>query len=358
MLFWYVLAFLLLVLFIIGYFADEKYNKWLAMLSIFIITFVSAFRFMIGVDYSEYADLYTYVGTDTSVYPEYSFRFLSEVLRNLNFNYQMLFVVYALISSWFIWETLKYFFDSYREILFAIFIFVITPSIGYWESMNTVRQFAASTIILYASRYVIERNWYKFLIFWGIASSLHYSALMMGVLYFIPVHYTTKRYVFMLPILGMLLYIIHIDGIVYGFLDILQRGASYALAANNKSIGPGILLCFVYIWLAKTSDIKQNFLCMMIGYDLLLYIAFANMTIRDRLVYYFAAFRFIMLAKIMLSFRGNTIVKLFTYLVVCSILLLFWGNVIESRADGFKHTTEHRESATNLNYEFNFQLYK
>ena len=193
---------------------DERLNKMLCILLIYIIVFLSAFQYGVGADYWGYVALYYSSYVDAIIpYPEISFRFFSEVLRGQGFSAQIIFFVYSLIINLFLYLTFKKYFCSYKKILLAYSLYVFCVFPGFYESLVTIRAMAASSILLYSSTFLYNGK-IKYVLLTILAGLFHTVAFMAAILVFLP-RIKRKKSLLIPIILGVVLNITGLSDSVF-----------------------------------------------------------------------------------------------------------------------------------------------
>lgn len=206
---------------------NNKIDKFLWGYIMFF-TFISAIRWGVGVDSISYA--YGFMrGTTGHEYrglteTEYLHSFLIHSVHDLGLHFSIGLGVLAFLQIFFIVMALK----SHKNLLLVLPI-VMFGSFYYLHMMNGVRQMIVAFVFLWASKFIVSRNykWYFSVIF--VASFMHHSALMLLPFYFIPTSFSLadKR------TLGLLaLTLCFIIGITPQFQGIIQYAENLAVLAG------------------------------------------------------------------------------------------------------------------------------
>ena len=263
---------------------DERLNKILCILLICVMFFLSAFQYGVGADYWGYVALYYSSYIDTVVpYPEISFRFFSEVLRELGFSAQIIFLVYSLIINFFLYLTFKKYFSSYKKIIlaYALYIFCVFP--GFYESLVTIRAMAASSILLYSSTFLYNGK-IKYVLLTILAGMFHTVAFIAALFVFLP-RIRGKKYLMMPLLFGVALNIIDLGNSVF-LLDL----GTYSDHINEyeKIVGSGgdssiriiydVILVLMLIFVSEMkNDYYMSIPLEFLAYGFCVHIAFLNM---------------------------------------------------------------------------------
>ena len=184
---------------IVSLFMIKQEVPILAWVLLVIVTIMSAVRSNIGEDYSSYIELFFLCDVMDEIlpYPEISFQILSTIIQKAELGYQCVFAFYSVAIAVFIWKSAKVYVKDRRYILLFISLWIISAfDMGWWFSMNVVRQYLAIAILLYAYRYLIENKNKKYIIWCLIAAFIHISALAMLVLPIVlKMHISKGKYV-------------------------------------------------------------------------------------------------------------------------------------------------------------------
>lgn len=155
----------------------------IACLTIFTLLFlVSALRLNVGNDYLKYVEFMHLVYSRAYVPTEVGFNALTYVIY-----YLCGFENYLLVFAFFSFETIAFFMKGiYDQSKWFSMSFILFMLLGlYFQSLSTVRYYLALAMALYSIKYVIERDWPRFILLVLIGSLFHKSMLVVLVLYFL-----------------------------------------------------------------------------------------------------------------------------------------------------------------------------
>lgn len=153
----------------------------LKFLCFFPLFFLSAFRYGVGTDYFiTYYDGFLRVlhHNDFDRF-EIGYKALCQVIGRFTSNPQWVFIITAFLFSFF---TFLAIYENSADVFFSVFLLVFTRN--YFMSMNGVRQFVGMAIILYAIKYILNKDYKMYLVFFAIASLIHYSMIICIVFIF------------------------------------------------------------------------------------------------------------------------------------------------------------------------------
>lgn len=155
----------------------------LLLTGIYLILFgMMAFRFDIGNDYRQYTQTAHEAYVGGYVVTEAGFNMLVRVLYGIAGGeyYELVFAVFAAATLFFF---LKAFARQSRDFFQTFFLFM---TLGlYFQTFNTVRYYLALSIALFSMKYVLERDYLKFIFWILIAALFHKSVLLVLPVYWI-----------------------------------------------------------------------------------------------------------------------------------------------------------------------------
>lgn len=151
------------------------------LLSIFIILFtLSACRQNVGNDYGKYVEFMHLVRCNAYVPTEPGFNLLVKIIYALSGfeNYLLVFAVYAFVT---IMLFLLAMYEQSDDFPMTCFLFM---ALGYYfQTFSTVRYYLALAIAFYSMKFVIRRQWGRFLLLVMLGSFFHKSLLVILPLY-------------------------------------------------------------------------------------------------------------------------------------------------------------------------------
>ncbi len=141
---------------------------------------VSALRLNVGNDYSNYVEFMHLVYSRAYVPTEIGFNALSYVVYYLcGFeNYILVFALLAFATIYFFMKAM------YQQSEWFNFSFLMFMLLGlYFQSLSTVRYYLALGMALYSIKFVIKRDWPRFVLVIIIGALFHKSLLVVLLLY-------------------------------------------------------------------------------------------------------------------------------------------------------------------------------
>lgn len=151
---------------------NKRYIFWIAL----VLSFFMGFRNKsVGIDTKAYYNMFQSL-TDISIANKYNdsgFYKIAYLLMKIKNDPYFPILVYSILSNFLVtyrlWDFRKY--SSYN---YAILRYV---TLFYFYSINCMRQFVSMSLVLYATKYLEEKKYYKYIVLIIIASYFHIAAL-------------------------------------------------------------------------------------------------------------------------------------------------------------------------------------
>ena len=192
----------------------QKYNQeliisrgqglgYLCLGVIFTVLFLlSALRLEVGNDYGTYVDTIheIYVGGYVVTEPLFNGVVKALCILSGGENYLLVFGVFAFVTIWLFLEILYHQSDNF----FLAFFLFMTLGI-YFRTFNTVRYYFVLALALYSLRYVLQKEYGKFILMIGFGALFHKSVLVVVPLYLIAALPWKKWHVAVMTGLGVVL---------------------------------------------------------------------------------------------------------------------------------------------------------
>ena len=153
------------------------------ILSVFAILFaLSACRLNVGNDYAKYVEFMHLVNCDAYVPTEIGFNLLVKLIYGLSGfeNYLLVFAVYSFVT---VLVFLLAMYEQSDDFPLTFFLFM---SLGYYfQTFSTVRYYLALAVALYSMKFVMRRQWVRFVVLVLLGATFHKSLLVVIPLYFL-----------------------------------------------------------------------------------------------------------------------------------------------------------------------------
>lgn len=167
----------------------SKVRRLLYIIITFIFVFVAGLRYETGVDWLAYKDYFDETIPLNEAFTSNSFgnvflkldigySLLNSIVKMLGGNIQHIFFIISITSTVLLIKNLKYY---STHVLTALLIYY--PFFFFIFDMSGLRQGLAIQIVLFSVRYISEKNFGKFLFFILLATSIHWTAIILLPLY-------------------------------------------------------------------------------------------------------------------------------------------------------------------------------
>lgn len=302
--------------------------KRLYLVGIFVILFLcSALRFGIGNDYRQYTQTAHEAYVGGYVVTEIGFNWLVKGLYTLADGeyYELVFAVFALLT---LYIFLKAFYEQSEDFAMTYFLFMALGM--YFQTYNTVRYYLALAIALYALRYVVNKDFIKFVFLILLAALFHKSVLLVIPVYWMA-SYAWKKWMILV---GLLLSVgcLFGKGIILKIALILYPSYENTIylegGTSPISILRGVLVLVLYLWYRKRYQQKQEdreLLCYA-QLNLLSVVAcvfFFFLPVITRIAYYFSVVQLLMIPRIICGIEEEKIQKRVCALVCTAGVIYF-----------------------------------
>jgi transmembrane protein EpsG len=343
MFFW--LALVIIVLFLGGLVTYIKLDIKTRNILIFIISVLliwfSAFRDGLGTDYYVYVHrlLYAPVLDIPILLSEPLFNIFIHIIRDTYLTEIFYFLMMAIIT---IFPAILIY-KKFNNIFIILLVFIMLP-ILYFGSFNIVRQLAAASIFLYSSKFIIDRQFIKYILFILIAFFLHKSALLLIPIYFI--NLKEIRIPFVIVLFGLsftptIFYDLAVSITAYLELISYDNYINYSSdAASSISFTQVLFHIILFILLLLKESIKKmafsEYYILSIKMSIL-YLFFINLSVSGlsisyRLAFYFALFLPI-LPIILIEYFNKSINKILVTVIIIIIFSFIGGRFLYINID-------------------------
>ncbi len=208
-------------------------------LSILLPILIATIRYNVGTDFKGYYQSYTSIKVKCnsitailSYYQEPMHVIINLIAYKLFDAFEGFLFLSSLLIMFFAFKGILNFKDKISSIQFAYFIFLLTL---YHVSFNGIRQVIASMIIFYAYKYIVNRDFKRFLLFVIFAMLFHKSAIIGLLLYFVWRDKGKKEKTFYLIVLITTIAIPIIAKIIYRISEYLNIYQKYFTHYSNAT---------------------------------------------------------------------------------------------------------------------------
>lgn len=243
----------------------SQWHKLAAIVLCMCLLALYGFRDHIGFDYGMYVN---FVETNTGhfygdAHGEYFSAWLLDLASELG-DYHWFFFFVAIISL------PLYVYSMYRypevpgSVLWGLLAFLAIP-LGFVDTLSIQRQFGAMGILLFGTRYLMKRSFFKYLLCIVAAFMFHVSSLMYLVLY--PL--TSRRVSLRMVILGGTVFAVLVNIGVKVLADAFPIYAHYLLSSTTEK-SSGFTQLFMFLGFAGMFLFFRHWLHRFSFYDVFL----------------------------------------------------------------------------------------
>ncbi|ELX4188083.1 EpsG family protein [Vibrio vulnificus] len=314
--------------------------------ALLILILLSGYSYGNGWDYYNYYDFYEFIDSHylDGVYLllkagiEPGYLGILFVINSFGLDYQFAVLSISVVSNLFL-------FFAVRKLGFDFLLFSLVFLSTYFLKfeLSTIRQGVAISIVLLSYCFILKGNKFKYFSFILLASSFHYSALVM---LFFPValsasFFYSKRFSILLILFAFPFFFLTIE-MRDAFFSIVQQyftGSSFIIGklityfnrgSDNSLPLVQVYSCFIYFiclyYFADFKDEKQRIIILLSNILLIVqfYLKFLPSIVTVRLEYYFIYSHLFCLMIIIDSIRRqfNVAAFLFSTLIVCIVSLV------------------------------------
>lgn len=254
---------------------------WDIIFALFVFSFISGIRWNVGVDHLSYLEQYNNFkdyGYFTDNF-EPGFKLITRLFAFLNSHFTIYFGFLAFMQIFFMYYAFK---DERYLLPYLGLVIIMGPHYLSW--MNGIRQMIAATIFVFSIQFIQKRKLLLYVITILLASTIHKSAVLLIILYFIPQkNYFKNRYINVILLLITIIIgrnpaFLQASEFISNILSFIgYEGYSENLGSliENKrimTIGPRyisiLLLNIVTIWYAPKLISRFNNTCYLIYFNL------------------------------------------------------------------------------------------
>lgn len=306
---------------------------------IFAILFAcSALRFGIGNDYGQYTQTAHEAYVGGYVVTEAGFNVLVRLIYGL-----VGFECYELVFAVFAFVTLCIFLKAMRRqsVSFGQSFFLFMTLGLYFQTYNTVRYYLALAVALYSMRYVLERDWIKFVFVVVAASFFHKSVLLVIPVYWAASFEWKKIYIMAGTVLGVAC--LAGRGFVMRIALALYPSYKNTVYLDNSLnvisvLRIGVVLG-VYLWFMKhyKDNPKTKELRFYGQLNILAFVActfFYFLPVVTRIAYYFSVSQLLMVPLMISMVDDEALRRRFKFVVLCVCVAYFGVFLLQAHRDG------------------------
>lgn len=331
---------------------SSKICKVLYILIGFTFVFVAGLRYETGVDwlaYQYYFDeiiplneaFYFNTFSNSFLKLDVGYSLLNSIVKMLGGNIQLVFFIMSLISTILLIKNLKYYSN---HVLTGLFIYF--PFFFFVFDMSGIRQGLAIQIVLFSVKYISAKNFRKFLLCILLATSIHWTAMILLPLYFFVNKRISVKYTISIFFISIIIFTLKIKWLgtilgdlvgplnafatlsnkltVYTTNDVFSLERGWDLFSVYNFVRIALIIFVLHILKNKLSksipsfNILYNFILLEL---ICIFCFFEFFEISERLRFYFAIAEVILLSNILFVLR-NHIVRIFGLILLAGGIFL------------------------------------
>lgn len=314
-----------------------------------IFTILSGIRYDVGTDYNTYImhqipDALNHYVYSTGYKVEPLYRGLIYIGNFLG-SAQWVFVFTHIIFMYFVLQYIK---QQSRDYVFSIFIFVF--STFYSFSLNGMRQAIATSVFLFAIKYIYRRQYKRYFLFIIIAILFHKSAIIYIPFYFLNrINLTKKTHFFLITIISVILafnskyaynFAYKFSLKYHFYTKFFNSRYSDGLQVNTMYISMLLLnLIILYLFYLFGKNQKDNDLATVVNYNIhlvsLMFSAIAfSIPGAFRVFYFFIPVQMVFVPNIIVEIKNDTIKLIVKLLLMLVYIFIFIRLIMISNQNG------------------------
>lgn len=161
---------------------QQAMNLWVCVGIFTVLSALSACRIASGNDYWVYTGMFDLISQGRHVSSEFGFNALVRVMQFFfgteGYSYLPIFGLFSLLTVYFF---LRSIYEQSDWFLGSLFLFLVNGY--YFSSFNSVRYYLVLAVALYSTKYVLRREYLKFVLWILAAAAFHKSVLVVIPLY-------------------------------------------------------------------------------------------------------------------------------------------------------------------------------
>lgn len=295
---------------------------------IFLVLFVcSALRFDIGNDYRQYTQTAHEAFVDGYVVTECGFNYLVKLVYHL-FGAEYYEIVFAIFGFATIWLFLKAMYEQSVDFSMTYFLFMTLGM--YFQTFNTVRYYLALSIALYSMKYVLEKDYIRFILWIVFAALFHKSVLLVIPVYWIATYAWKKWQILVAAAISVACYCL--KDVVLNLALILYPSYKNTIFLEGGTTITSILRILVIVafylvicirYPQIKDDTKIRFYAQLNLLALDVSTCFSFLPVVTRIAYYFSVSQIVMIPAIICAIPAEKVKKNIRTIVIISCVMYF-----------------------------------
>lgn len=294
---------------------------------------LSAFRYNVGSDYPNYVMIYNEIiaGTAGSLLLglEPGYLLLIHFSDLIGGNFQLVFFLFSFFTILLMYKTMDSYLHTNTEKLLALLLFI---PMFYFPSLSIMRQFLAIAIFFYALKYIISRDFLKYLFFIFIGFLFHKSMILMIPMYWLlNIKFSEKVYLFYITLAVVFFFIspVSILSFLLGSLDVpyvhhvLKGEIQMSLFGKINTLVSFLLISYFAFKLNRKDRLENIVITAMFIYVFIRIISIDFAVLLRVAVFFvpfFILFIVILYRNMVVRYKFN---KIFTFISLLSLIFVY-----------------------------------
>lgn len=293
---------------------------------IFTLLFaVSACRYRVGNDYTRYEEFFHLIPLKQVVPTEFGFNRIVLLMQFL-FGIDTKLTIFALFAFVTVFFMVKAVYDQSENFLFSFFLFMTLSY--YFQSLNTVRYYLAWAVAVFSMKYVLKKQYGRFILLILLTATIHKSVLLVIPVYILA-NFPWKRWqIFVLAVVsasGIFLKDLYLKAVVllypsYENTSYLDGGTS---VINIVRIIGVLVFTLIYYRQVIAEDKQNRFYFQLNIFALLLYLCGSFIPEISRVGYYMTAGHIFLLPSVIAKIESRKQRRFWAVVIVLAAVLYF-----------------------------------
>lgn len=314
----------------------KKYNLIFIAIATISLICVSGFRYKVGTDYGNYSEIFIYLAGGKIEFTggEFGMDIILNTVRQFTANPQLFFMITSIIINvGFVIFMVK----NTDNIALSLYFYITT--FMYYLTMNGIRQYIASVILVLGYKHLVSGNFKKYIIYVICGMVFHSSCFIMIPVYFIVrkrsnsvwnvaiLMGTVFALLFYQPFLEILFELLKYTNFYY-YKDVLLTDVNGANPIRMVVWFAPVILTFMYLERARKVYGKEIDIILNLCYIGAIFMVLATKHVFfARVTMYFDVYYLLLLPKLCNMFESKTnkiltVILMIAYLGYSTMLLL------------------------------------
>lgn len=302
---------------------NKKISFWGNLLLLSTITGSFYEKIGGGGDYDNYRNIFKYISANNIPDKEQLFYYLNLVIKNFTDDYSIAFLCFTFIINFFI---LLFIYRYSKNIDMSLLMYVIMG--GYFTATNITRQFIAIAIMIYSTRYLIEKKYWIYIAFSITSIFFHMTAIIPALVFFIINIFNERLYKNYIVFFILTNLVILVEPIIREIgLELFYPSYEDEFFFYGSNILHYIVqLAFIIFYIINLNSVKDKNIKLFVNLATIasmFTLMSRNMVLYARFASYFNIFHVVAVVNILFYNRNKKEKRLFYYLIFIGLLVYY-----------------------------------